>query len=81
MRVDILYKAVTPVAGPWCRNQIEVTYDKKCDTTSIAVDCDLVTLGVAVASLTETYEKFKGGLPPELQSKLDNAIKEALANA
>lgn len=81
MRVDILYEAVTPVAGPWCRNQIDVTYDKVHDTTSIMVDCDLVTLGVAVAALTEKYEQFRQGLPSGISAQLDKAIKEALANA
>lgn len=59
-------------------NYIDVTYDSIKDRTTIEIDCDLVTLGVAVEVLKQKYDEFLASLEPGTAVYVQSCIKEAI---
>lgn len=59
-------------------NYIDVTYDSIKDRTTIEIDCDLVTLGVAVEVLKQKYDEFLARLEPGTAVYVKRCIKEAV---
>lgn len=80
MRLEVIGGAALP-GDHSVSNYIDVNHGAVTDVTTVEINCDIVTLGIAAKVLTEKYEQFRRGLPSGLSAQLDKAIKEALANA
>ena len=59
-------------------NYIDVTYDRIKDMTTVEIDCDVVTLGVAVEVLKQKYDEFLACLEPGTAVHVQRCIKEAV---
>ena len=59
-------------------NYIDVTYDRIRDMTTVEIDCDVVTLGVAVEVLKQKYDEFLACLEPGTAVHVQRCIKEAV---
>lgn len=59
-------------------NYIDVTYDSIRDRTTVEIDCDVVTLGVAVEVLKQKYDEFLACLEPGNAVYVQRCIKEAV---
>ena len=59
-------------------NYIDVTYDRIKDMTIVEIDCDVVTLGVAVEVLKQKYDEFLARLEPGTAVYVQRCIKEAV---
>ena len=59
-------------------NYIDVTYDRIKDMTTVEIDCDVVTLGVAVEVLKQKYDEFLARLEPGTAVYVQRCIKEAV---
>ena len=59
-------------------NYIDVTYNRIKDMTTVEIDCDVVTLGVAVEALEEKYGEFMASLEAGTAGYVQRCIKEAV---
>ena len=59
-------------------NYIDITYDSIKDVTTVEIDCDVVTLGVAVEVLKQKYDEFLARLEPGTAVYVKRCIKEAV---
>ena len=64
--------------GARVANYSDVTYDRIKDMTTVEIDCDVVTLGVAVEVLKQKYDEFLARLEPGTAVYVQRCIKEAV---
>ena len=77
MRLDVISNPHIPDSAR-VSNYIDVTYDRIKDMTTVEIDCDVVTLGVAVEVLKQKYDKFLACLEPGTAVHVQRCIKEAV---
>ena len=77
MRLDVISNPHIPDSAR-VSNYIDVTYDRSNDMTTIEIDCDVVTLGVAVEVLKQKYDEFLARLEPGTAAYVKRCIKEAV---
>ena len=77
MRLDVISNPRIPDSAR-VSNYIDVTYDRIRDMTIIEIDCDVVTLGVAVEVLKQKYDEFLARLEPGTAVYVQRCIKEAV---
>ena len=77
MRLDVISNPRIPDSAR-VSNYIDVTYDRIRDMTIIEIDCDVVTLGVAVEVLKQKYDEFLACLEPGTAVHVQRCIKEAV---
>ena len=77
MRLDVISNPRIPDSAR-VSNYIDVTYDRIRDMTIIEIDCDVVTLGVAVEVLKQKYDEFLVCLEPGTAVHVQRCIKEAV---
>lgn len=78
MHLKVYGKAST-IQRKDCR--IKVDYNEAQDLTTVLVDCDLVTLGIAVEVLAQQYNEVLEAFAPTAQERIRNTIKEAVNRA
>ena len=77
MRLDVISNPHIPDSAR-VSNYIDVTYDRIKDRTTVEIDCDVVTLGVAVEVLKQKYDEFLARLEPGTAVYVQRCIKEAV---
>lgn len=77
MRLDVISNPHIPDSAR-VANYIDVTYDRIKDMTIVEIDCDVVTLGVAVEVLKQKYDEFLARLEPGTAVYVQRCIKEAV---
>ena len=77
MRLDVISNPHIPDSAR-VSNYIDVTYDRIKDRTTVEIDCDVVTLGVAVEVLKQKYDEFLARLEPGTAVHVQRCIKEAV---
>lgn len=77
MRLDVISNPRIPDSAR-VSNYIDVTYNRSNDTTTVEIDCDVVTLGVAVEVLKQKYDEFLACLEPGTADYVQRCIKEAV---
>ena len=77
MRLDVISNPHIPDSAR-VSNYIDVTYDRIKDMTAVEIDCDVVTLGVAVEVLKQKYDEFLARLEPGTAVHVQRCIKEAV---
>ena len=77
MRLDVISNPHIPDSAR-VSNYIDVTYDRIKDMTTVKIDCDVVTLGVAVEVLKQKYDEFLARLEPGTAVYVQRCIKEAV---
>ena len=77
MRLDVISNPHIPDSAR-VSNYIDVTYDRIKDMTIVEIDCDVVTLGVAVEVLKQKYDEFLACLEPGTAVHVQRCIKEAV---
>ena len=77
MRLDVISNPHIPDSTR-VANYIDVTYDRIKDMTIVEIDCDVVTLGVAVEVLKQKYDEFLARLEPGTAVYVQRCIKEAV---
>ena len=77
MRLDVISNTHIPDSVR-VSNYIDVTYDRIKDMTTVEIDCDVVTLGVAVEILKQKYDEFLACLEPGTAVHVQRCIKEAV---
>ena len=77
MRLDVISNPHIPDSAR-VANYIDVTYDRSKDMTTVEIDCDVVTLGVAVEVLKQKYDEFLARLEPGTAVYVQRCIKEAV---
>lgn len=77
MRLDVISNPHIPDSAR-VANYIDVTYDRIKDMTIVEIDCDVVTLGVAVEVLKQKYDEFLARLEPGTAIYVQRCIKEAV---
>ena len=77
MKLDVISNPHIPDSAR-VANYIDVTYDRIKDITTVEIDCDVVTLGVAVEVLKQKYGEFLACLEPGTAVHVQRCIKEAV---
>lgn len=77
MKLDVISNPRIPDSAR-VSNYIDVTYDRIKDMTTVEIDCDVVTLGVAVEVLKQKYDEFLARLEPGTAVYVQRCIKEAI---
>lgn len=77
MRLDVISNPHIPDSAR-VSNYIDITYDIIKDMTIVEIDCDVVTLGVAVEVLKQKYDEFLARLEPGTAVYVQRCIKEAV---
>lgn len=77
MKLDVISNPRIPDSAR-VSNYVDVTYDRIKDMTVVEIDCDVVTLGVAVEVLKQKYDEFLACLEPGTAVYVQRCIKEAV---